>query len=280
MRRFIATLIVAVVMTGCSSSPEGFEELKSAGLKAYLDGDYVKSREYLRGALDETPSDKECLYFTGLSYKHDFYLDSAFVFLKRADLYAPDDREMNQVLLEVAVTVGEWKAAQEAVMTLVRTGDPVEQHYGVLHDLWYNMGSVTNSFYYLHLLYLEVGIDRPEQFEALAGLAAQMDSLRLANAVLDSAVTLFGSNDNMLFVEAKIRFHERNHAAAESILSDLVARYPESPDYKINLANALANTQIRSKQEEALRLYQEVRLMIPNGDQVDSLIVRLEAQMK
>jgi tetratricopeptide (TPR) repeat protein len=280
MRRFLITLALLAAIVGCSGDPEGFDDLKAAGMRAFFDGDYTGARQHLLKALQENPSDKETLYFTGMAYKRDYYMDSALIYVKRADLYFPRDREINQVLYELAVAIGEWKYAQRAIMILVETGDPIQQHYATLVDLWSNMGSIINSFYYLKKMYRETGINQPAQFVQLAGLAAELDSLRFANDVLDSAVARFGANDEFLFTEAKIRFHEKNLLEAERILRDLVSAFPDDADFKINLANALANQRIRQKQEEALSLYREVKPTVPNPGQVDSLITRLESQLE
>jgi tetratricopeptide (TPR) repeat protein len=276
----ILILLALSILAGCSGKPEGFDNLKAAGMKAFLDGQYSEAREYFLEALNENPSDKETLYFTGLAYRRDFDMDSALIYIKRADLYSPKDREINHTLYEVAVATGDWKYAQRAIMVLVETGDPLQKHLGTLADLWERMGSIVNAFYYLKRQYREVGLDQPDQFVRLAGLAAQSDSLDLANKVLDSAVTRFGPNDDFLFTEAKIRFHEKNLPEAERILRDLLTRHPDDPDFKMNLANSLANQQTRPKQEEALRLFKEIRPNAVDPANLDSIIVLLEKQLE
>jgi tetratricopeptide (TPR) repeat protein len=194
-------------------------------------------------------------------------------------LLHPGDREINTQILEVALATNKWEHARDAVWNFIESGDPESKYYEVLTDIWANLDAPYNAYYYLHKWYLGSGIDDPARFIQLAGLAAQVDSFAVAEAVLDSAITRFGMNDDFLFVRAKILFHKRELSEAEDILRDLVERYGDHIDYKLNLANTLANQEAVEKKREALRIYREIRPRIPRRDMIDTLITRLEDQI-
>jgi tetratricopeptide (TPR) repeat protein len=276
MKRLIFCILTVILAAGCAGEPESVEELRKAGTEAFLDADYARAREYFLKAISRKPSDQQLLYFTGLAYKRDYLMDSALFYLKRADYLHPDNRELNHELYTVAIAVGEWEYAKEALMTLIRTGDPVEMHYAALADVWNKMGSWGNVFHYLRKMYREVGIEEKGQFLLLAGVAAQGDSIALANEVLDSIETRFGPGEDLSFVESKVRFFEGDWAAAETLLRELVAMNEGAVEYKINLANALANQDSEEKKREALELFMAARPYAPNPEEVDSSIARLE----
>ena len=71
-------------------------------MKAFLDGQYAEARVNLLQALQEKTSDKDLLYFTALAYQHDFIMDSAFYYMKRANLLHPNDRELTEQFYDIA----------------------------------------------------------------------------------------------------------------------------------------------------------------------------------
>jgi tetratricopeptide (TPR) repeat protein len=279
MRTLFAAILLTLVIAGCSSEPQTAEELKKAGNKAFLAKDYAKARTYFLEALQKKPSDKDLLYFTGMSYKRDFILDSALIYLKKADLLHPDDREINMEIYDVAMTLGEWKYADLAIRTFIRTGDPESMYYRELADIATNMGNRSTAFYYLYKQYDEIGLQEAQRFSQLAGLAADVDSIGLAYRILDSAVTRFGQSDVFEMTRAKILFDDRKLTEAEALLRKLSAKYPDEADISLNLANALANQKSPAKKREALDMYRRIRPSYSNPALVDSIIANVERQL-
>jgi predicted Zn-dependent protease len=276
MRTFFAAVILILLIAGCSSEPQTVEELKKAGTKAFLAEDYTKARTYFLEALGKKPSDKDLLYFAGMSYKRDYVLDSALIYLKKADFLYPDDREINMEVYELATQLGEWRYAERAIRTFIRTGDPESQYYLELSDLAQNMGNRANSFYYLYKQYNEIGLDEPQRFGQLAGAAADIDSIDLAYRILDSAITRFGPSDGFEITRAKILFDDRKLTEAEALLRKLAAKYPDQPNITLNLANALVNQQLPEKMREALTLYRSIRPSYRDPATIDSIIATVE----
>ena len=279
MRTLFAAILLTLVIAGCSSEPQTAEELKKAGNKAFLAEDYAKARTYFLEALQKKPSEKDLLYFTGMSYKRDFILDSALIYLKKADLLHPDDREINMEIYDVAMTLGEWKYADLAIRTFIRTGDPESMYYPELADIATNMGNRSTAFYYLYRQYDEIGLQDAQRFSQLAGLAADVDSIGLAYRILDSAVTRFGQSDVFEMTRAKILFDDRKLTEAEALLRKLSAKYPDEADISLNLANALANQKSPAKKREALDMYRRIRPGYSNPALVDSIIANVERQL-
>ena len=276
----MALMASVAVIAGCSGEPTSVDGLKKAGIQAYLDNDFPKARKYLRAAIDKGSSDKQVLMFVGLAYKRDYMLDSALIFLKRADLRYPDDREINQEIYNVATDLGEWEYAKQAIRTFIRLGDPEAHWYKQLAMIYSNQGSYSNTYYYLRKMWLETGLDDPAQFDQLASTAAQMDSFAVANTVLDSAVTRFGDNDQFALTRAKILFHEKKLDQAEKILRGLAEKMGNTNDIRLNLANTLANQKSKAKKQEAIDIYRELRSQAPDSNHIDSVITLLEEEVK
>lgn len=270
--------LIAVIMSGfgCSDGPSGADDYKKDGMKAFADGRYSDARTSLLKALAEKPSDKDLLYFTGLAYQRDFILDSAFYYIKRAYLLHSNDRELVEQYYEIATAFGEYKAAREALMKLIEMGDPLEKHIANLVEALNKSGSVINTQYYLRKWYFEYGLNDLSHFRLLATLSAKVDSFDLAYEVLDSAISRWGESDDFQLVRSEILFNEKRLPEAETILRDLVARFPDNNDFKMNLASSLSNQNEVSKIDEALELMRSIRPQLSNPAPLDSVIIGLE----
>lgn len=272
--------LIAVVLSGfgCSDGSSGADDYKKTGMKAFADGRYSDARTSLLKALAQKPSDKDLLYFTGLAYQRDFILDSAFYYIKRAFLLHSNDRELVEQYYEIATTFGEYKAAREALMKLIEMGDPLEKHIANLVDVLNKSGSVINTHYYLRQWYSEYGLNDLNHFRLLATLSGKLDSFDLAYEVLDSAISRWGESDDFQLVRSEILFNEKRLPEAEAILRDLVARYPDNNDFKMNLASSLSNQNEISKIDEALEIMRSLRPQLSNPAPLDSVIIGIEAR--
>jgi len=277
MKKIVLLIFLLVLIIGCGE-PGTFEELKSEGLKKFSEGDYVKAREYLTKALEDKPSDKDLLYFTGMSYKREYLYDSALFYLKRADLLFPKDREINSEIYEVALAVEDWDYAIAAIMTLVDTGDKLESYYYQLADLYSRIDYPLNIFYYLQRAY-EKGMDDPSRFLQYANAAAMVDSLDLAFEIIDSAITRFGEENRFLANKAKYYAFKDDYKTAEKMMRTVLERDTADPGIKFNLANILGLQDSKKKKREALELYRQVKPFIREYN-IDSTIAALEEKLK
>jgi len=277
MRKFIILTSLIAVMIGCGGT-DSVEKLKSEGLKAFTDGDYVKARKILLQVIEKNPSDKDLLFFTGMSYKREYLYDSALFYLKRADILYPKDREINKEIYEVSMMVNEWEYAIRAIMVLVDTGDKLEDYYYQLADLYARTDYPLNVFFYLRKAYSK-GMDSPERFLQFANAAAIVDSMDLAFQLLDSAITRFGESNQFLTAKAKFYSYKENYQPAEEILRSLLARDTTSAEFKFNLANVLGVQDSKKKKKEALELYKAAKPFIQKFN-VDSIISVIEQEIK
>lgn len=272
LRLVLLLFLLFGLAPNCSDSPRTAEDFRAVGMKAFLDGHYPEARANLLEALKEKTSDKELLYFTALAYQHDFIIDSAFYYMKRANLLHPSDRELTEQLYEIAYRYGEFDDARKAINQLIGMGDPLEKHIENLVEVLVKGGSVTNAYYYLRKWYLEFGLNDPSKFTLLASLASKSDSAAVAHQVLDSAITRWGVNDDMLIVRSQVFYQERKLPEAINLLRPLIKKYPENPDLRMNLANALSNQNLVSSYDEALTLYTGLRGYMTDPAKIDSII--------
>lgn len=270
--------LTAMIISGlaCSDKPAGADDYQKIGMKAFTDGRYTEARASFLKALAKKPSDKDLLYFTSLAYQRDFIMDSAFYYMKRAYLLHPQDREIVEQYYEVASTFGEYNAAREALMSLIEMGDSIEKHIALLVEMLEKSGSVINTYYYLRLWYLEYGLNDLNRFRLLASLAGKIDSFQTAHTVLDSAISRWGDSDDLQLVRSEILFNEKRLLESESILRELVAKYPDNNDFKMNLASSLSNQGNLAKMDEALTIMRGLVSLLVDSAPLDSVIIALE----
>lgn len=282
MKKLFILISTIVLLLSCSKEPESFQDLLSAGQNAFVDQNYPLACKYLGKAISVNPSDKTALYFLGMSYSRDFIYDSAYVYLKRADLYYPNDREINTTLYEVAVALEEWQTAIKTIYVLTSTGDPIESFYEELARLHIRKKDYGNAFRYMrHQLDQEP--ENKNLYLKLGMLAAQINQLELAIALLDTAVEKFGEAPEFATNKATYLAGLNEYLEAEKILRGLISTNPSSAALKLNLANCLSSQDEQSKKREAYDLYRELAAdttgAIQIGDDLDSIITSLKEEL-
>ena len=255
------------------------EDLKKAGQRAFLDKNYKEARDYLIRALHEKPSDKELLYYVGLAYRRDQMYDSALFYLKRAQLFYPTDRELNQELLEVATGLKNWQISLDAIQGLIGSGEPASKYYAEQADLWGKMNYPVNGLFFSRKALAQDTTD-PAIWMMTANFAAQMDSVDLALSLTDTAIARFGENDRMTANRATFLSLKGKNVEAEKILRDLEKKDSTNTYYRLNLANVLAVQNDKAKKREARSLYLSVKGKIGNDLKLDSLIAKIDSSLK
>lgn len=278
MRKTVWIVLLLATFCRCGSGPETLAEYEEAGRQAFLNREYVKAKDYLGKAAALESSNREVLYFLGLTYQREYYLDSAMFYLKRADILHPNDREINTVLYPIAVELKEWELAARALMVLVITGDPIEEHRERLADLNAKMGNLVVAYIHAREL-LKSEPDNPDRYYQVAVLAHQNDSMDHAFEVVNQALDRFGAQKRFLVAKAMILSAKQDHNGAEEILRSILAA-DSSAENKLNLAAVLAENDARSKKEEARRLYIEVRDYIGHLPLIDSMLTELEKDLQ
>ncbi|MCX6834241.1 MAG: hypothetical protein NTW07_03760, partial [candidate division Zixibacteria bacterium] len=195
-----AALLTGLVLSGCFGS-DSLEGLKKSGYKSLEKKEYAQAREYFLKALDLDARDKDVLVGLAQAYRQDSRYDSAIYYFRRADIMHPKDREILQQIREVAVALGDWQTAIDAIESMVRLGDALEPWHEQLADLWLKKGEQGRAFYHARRAII-YGTDNPMIYLQTANWAAQYDSMSVAFDVLDSAIAKFGPSGQFLVNKA------------------------------------------------------------------------------
>lgn len=282
MKILLILTCTIILLLSCSKEPESFRDLLSAGQNAFVNQNYPLACNYLGKAISINPSDKTALYFLGMSYSRDFIYDSAFVYLKRADLYYPDDREINATLYDVALALEEWQTAIKAIYVLTKTGDKIESYYQELAKLHIRKQDYGHAFRYIRLQ-LDQEPENKNLYLKLGMLAAQINQLELAVALLDTAIEKFGEAPEFATNKATYLAGLKEYLEAEKILRGLILKDPSSAALKLNLAGCLSSQDSKNKKREAYDLYRELAAdstgAIQTGDDLDSIITSLAEEL-
>jgi tetratricopeptide (TPR) repeat protein len=256
--RTIWLLLLVMIIVGCSSEPENFEEVMKAGQRAYVDKDYPKARKYFLEAYKEQPSNKDVLFFLGVSYARDFIYDSAYSFLRRADLLHPNDRAVNLELYPLAIALDEWTQAILSIRVLIATGDPPSMYYRDLAEL-----HAEKEQYILAYHYLRQDLDqKPEDtntYIELANLAGLGDSATLGLAILDTAEQKFGRMPQIELARANKLALAGRYPDAEKIYRDAINEGNDNPRLRLSLASVLIPQNSRDKRMEAYHIMKGIR---------------------
>lgn len=278
MKKLTALLLITSTLFGCSGEPQSVEQLVNAGEKAIVAGDYAHARDYLSKAVARQPSDQHILYLLGISYRRDFLYDSAYYYLKRADLLHPGDREVNLELHRVAAVLQEWKSAVQAIHVLIETGDSEEMYIADLADLNLRLDNFSVAYHYYRRL-SQIQPDNVQIWQHVVNLAAQLDSLEIALRVVDSALERFGRQDGLLISKALCLAASGDYDRSEAIFRSLVAQDTTSVGARINLAHTLSSQNSQAKKREALQLYLQVQSQADKSLKIDSLIEVLTEEL-
>ncbi|MBD3402765.1 tetratricopeptide repeat protein [candidate division GN15 bacterium] len=280
MKNILLTACAAAVLllAGCGSEPTSVEELKRAGVQAFLNEDYESARDYLLKGLQKAPSDRELLYFTGVSYKRDSRYDSALVYLNRAAILHKDDAEVARERLDVALALDQSDIAISSIRTLIDTGDPPQEYYLMLADLWKMEGWPINHYIYLKR-YLDTNPQDSTRYVEFANASITVDSAEVGHEYLDSAMERFGPKTVYQAAKAVLYGSQQEYGRAERILRRLIAEDTGLVDLKLNLANVLTGQPELDKQREAKELLNEIKPYVEGYFPVDSVLERIQQRI-
>jgi tetratricopeptide (TPR) repeat protein len=276
MRKLLFLLTLMLVIS-CAKEPETFDELVNAGERAFVDADYFKARGYLAAAVKQKPSDRRLLYLLGLTYSRELMYDSATFYLGRADVLYPNDREINQALYEAALNCEEYKYARDALRVLVKLGDPEDQHLEMLAGLSLQIEDLPFAHYYYRQLLIREP-DNPNRYVQVGNTAADIGSLQIAIAMVDSAIEKFGPNESFLSNKGTYLAAQRKYPESEAIFRSLLAEDSTVSAYRLNLASVLAGQSDPAKRREALSILRQLRTTIGTEPIIDSTIQALEGE--
>ncbi len=273
--KHMLSLLLLIVMIGCSEKPESFDEIVKAGKRAYINQDYGKAREYFLKAFQEQPSNRDVLYFLGVSYARDNIYDSAYSFLRRADLLHPKDRAVNLELYPLAVALEQWTQAILSVRVLIATGDPASDYNRDLAELHAKKEQYILAYNYLRKDLVQKPEDTNTYIE-LANLAGLGDSATLGVAILDTAIAKFGRTPKLLLASAGKLALARRYREAEKIYRDYISEGNDNTRIRLSLASVLIPQNSREKRMEAYRIMRAIRDSTGSIPGYDSALSALE----
>lgn len=280
MKKFLLQFLIIVTLLGCGKEPQTFEEYKSAGEKAFLDGNYSKARNYLKGALEINSTDRNILYLLGVSYERDYIYDSALVYLKRADILFKNDREINKELYKISKELQDWNNAIKAINVMVASGDDINNYLPELVNYNIKIEHFGVAYHYAEKL-LKSQPDNPDWYIQFANLAAEIDSLEVALATIDDAIERFGEKDEFLLNRGIYLTAQGKHLKAEKIFRNLLDKDTlHFAPYRMNLAHVLASQDDIKKKKEAYKIYKTLQEEGTDAKfRIDSMITDLEKQL-
>ena len=281
MKKFAAILFALVILglAGCSGERNDLESLRAAGKRAFVDQNYVEARRLFNKALLKAPSDPEILYFNGLAYKRDYIYDSALIFIKRADLARPNNPEYNREILDLAERTENWEYALRAIAVLTRSGEPVQSFYSRLAEYTARNKQPLLSLYWQRKV-MEADTANVDEIFRLISIALTVDSLPLADELLNTAERRFGPSDPLFANRAMLLIHQKKYDEAARAFRALAAKDSTNFGYKLNLANALSMMPEQVNKREALSIYRTIPAELSAEFKVDSLITALEKELQ
>lgn len=262
--------LLLVALYGCGA-PESMDELREAGQQALDDGKYAEARGYFRQAMKLDNKDRDLLVSCAEACRQDYMYDSALYFLKRADLMHPGDIEVNREIRQLAIALGDWQNAIAAIRVLEKANAAGDDYHTVLADLYTRNGQPGPAFFHARRA-LMTSPDNPAFYVQTAAWAAQYDSVGIGIEILDQAIAKFGPQDQFVVNKAMYLAFVGESRKAESLLRGVVKKSSSpNPTMQLNLANILATQPERSKKEEALEIYAEIRDILAGAYPIDSL---------
>lgn len=278
MKRIIFLIFSFGILWGCSKEPQTFDEFIAAGKEAFNRDNFSQAREYLTEAVKLKPSNYDALFFLGLSYSRDYMMDSALAYLKKADIYYKDDREINLELYKVAVTVQDAQTTMNAITVLIKTGDPADYYDEQMADLNAFVGKFNIALYHYKRL-LQREPDNLNRYLDLANCAGNADSIELALSTLDSAETKFGIRPEIQLNRGVFLASMEKYIEAEKILRELFISDTLANSTRLSLAHVLGSQDDIVKKKEALKHYTYLSNKFPGTFNLDSLITVLKTEL-
>ncbi len=273
-------MALCALIAGCSGEPKTLEELTKAGAEAFTAEKYADARAYYQKALLLKPSDRQLLYFTGMTFRREEQYDSALSYLKRADLLHPGDREINLEIHDMALKTENNRYAINAIRTLIETGDSEQMYWRELAELYAKDSMPLMTFHYQRLI-VNQRPESPEEYMRLISIALAVESTQVAKDYLDSAKARFGERNEIKANRAFVMAYERKYDEAEALFREALAEDSTILGFRLGLANVLSMSDDKEKLAEALEHFRMIRArMGQNEYNIDSLISDLEQRIR
>ncbi len=278
---YLTILIALLLGSGCggegSLSPK--EKALKAGRAAIEYKNYSEAINIFKSALKDKPSDRDLLYYTGYSFARLDLIDSALIYMRKAKVLNPRDRDINKQLVILCPLRGDYECALNAVATLVATGDNERMYWRTLAELYYRTENKPLAIKYYKLLIAD-NPDMANEYLSLSRTLAELGKFDESNEVLAKSTKRFGPTLENMANLAVNYVNMKMLDSAEVYFRKAVAIDPDNVPVWVNLANVLERQGSRPKKVEALELYKKYYSRTPKIYNLDSLIPALEAELQ
>jgi len=278
--RLLCVLIVAMVVlfSGCGKEEGGYDNLKQRGISAFESKNFMQALNIFREGLEKKPSNRDFLYYLGASYaKIDLY-DSAIIYMRRARVLYPRDRDINRQLVHLCPLFNDYECALNAIAVLVMTGDNEKMYWPLLAEFNYRTNNLILAIKYYKLA-LADNPDIPNYYLYLSSALAQQGNFEEAIDYLNKSINRLGptveSYSNMGTFYTNLKKYDK----AEEYFRGSLALNPDNISIWINLANVLVMQKNRAKKAEGLEIYKKYKSQTPLIYNLDSLIPALESEL-
>jgi tetratricopeptide (TPR) repeat protein len=278
---YLTILIALLLGSGCGGegnlSPK--EKALKAGRAAIEYKNYSEAINIFKSALKDKPSDRDLLYYTGYSFARLDLIDSALIYMRKAKVLNPRDRDINKQLVILCPLRGDYECALNAVATLVATGDNERMYWRTLAELYYRTENKPLAIKYYKLLIAD-NPDMANEYLSLSRTLAELGKFDESNEVLAKSTKRFGPTLENMANLAVNYVNMKMLDSAEVYFRKAVAIDPDNVPVWVNLANVLERQGSRPKKVEALELYKKYYSRTPKIYNLDSLIPALEAELQ
>ena len=271
----ILALFLAIISCGES---ENYDSLAKDGLAAYQQADYSEAVYQYGKALHLKPSDREMLFNMGMAFAKLDLLDSALIYMHRADILYPADYEINKELFRLCTLTEDYGCALSSVQMMIANGDNEEMFWIPLADLNFFLSKYNLARKYYQLL-IE---DDPKEGRYRWNLSecfARMNKPDEAIRVLKEAIAELGANPVAYSQIAVNHITKREFAQSEVYYRKAIEFDSRNVSLWVNLAHVMAEQESREKKEEALAIYKLYFIDTPELFKLDSLIDALETEL-
>lgn len=274
-----AILFAGLFLTfGCGDKTADAGKLTMEGHRALENGELNQAVNLFKKALLEKPSDRDLLYYLGVSFKRLDLPDSAYSYFRRAKILYVHDREINREIIDMAPMYGDYDDAINAIAVMVLIGDNEKMYWPRLAELHYRNQDMYMAAKYCRLIIA----DDPESkdyYLYLSRSLSQLGKIGESNDVLFDALDKFGPSSEA-YANIAVNYISMNNAPkAEEFFRKSLAVNPSSVPTWINLANVLTEQNDRTKKEEALGIYRQYYEQTPPAYKLDSIIPALETEL-
>jgi tetratricopeptide (TPR) repeat protein len=276
--RYLLILSAMIIIGGCGEAARDTNMLKQQGAAAFKSKNFTQAINLCREGLKAKPSDRDFLYYLGVSYaKLDLY-DSAMIYIRRAKVLYPHDRDINRQLVQLCPKFQDFDCALRAIAVLIMTGDNEKMYWPQLAEYNYRNDELLLAVKYYKLA-LADNPDIPNYYLYLSVVLGQLGKLEEAINYLNRSIDRFGPSEESYANMGTMYINLRRFDKAEECFRSSLALNPDNISIWINLANILTTFDNREKKLEGLEIYKKYRAQTPEMYNLDSLIPALEKEL-